>query len=157
MTLFAVSLTLPMRSASRPPGSVLTGRLENSLPTETGDPVLDARLASQLLCGSRVARTRWEMTVRVPDPAEALTLAVTALRRAMGADARSWDMAAMEATIKPAASSGRADSLDQAPPRQPRRRSGRVGQGQQHGQRLKGLRVRRLVECDHHRHIQWPP
>jgi hypothetical protein len=106
MALFAVSLTLPVRPTSRQPGSVLTGRLESSLPAEVGGPVLDARLASQLLRGRRVARTRWAMTVRAADPAKALTLAVDALRHAMGADARSWDVAAMEATVNPVAGNG---------------------------------------------------
>ena len=58
-----------------------------------------------------MAKTRWEMTVRAPDPAEALTLAVSALRQAMGMDARAGDVAAMEATVKPAAASGRAAPL----------------------------------------------
>jgi hypothetical protein len=47
MALFAVSLTLPVRLASRQPGSVLAGRLENRLPAEVGGQVLDARLASR--------------------------------------------------------------------------------------------------------------
>lgn len=114
MVLFAVNLTLPVRLTSSRPGSVLTGRLEGRLPAEVGGPVLEGRLASQLLRGSRVARTRWEMIVRAADPAEALTLAVGALRRAMGADARSWDVAAMEATVKPTTVSGRAGPLASA-------------------------------------------
>jgi hypothetical protein len=88
------------------------------------------------------------MTVRAVDPAEALTLAVGALRRAMGADARSWDAAVMEATVTPAAANGWAPSLGQVPVRPPRSRPGRVGQGQERGQRLKGFSVRRLVECE---------
>ncbi len=46
--------------------------------------------------------------VRAPDPAVALTLAVGALRQAMGTDVRSWDVAGMEAVVKPAAPGGRA-------------------------------------------------
>jgi hypothetical protein len=110
MALYAVSLTLPVRLTSSQPGSVLTGRLE-SLPAEVGGPVVDARLASQLLPGSRVARTRWALTIRVPDPAKALMLAVDAMRQATGADVRSWDVAGIQVTFKPAAGLNQAQLL----------------------------------------------
>lgn len=111
MALYAINLTLPMWPGGKQSGSVLTGRLESALAAEVGGPVVDGHLAAQVLRGSRVSRTRWALTVRAADPAKALMLAVDALRQAMGADARSWDVAAMEATVRPAAASRRAAPL----------------------------------------------
>jgi hypothetical protein len=102
MTSYAVRLEVPLTARAGDRTAAIVGRLDDRLAAWPGKAVRDAQLESQLGRGGRVGKVRATMTVQAADAAGALAVALEVLRQAIGADARSWDVAAAAATVAPA-------------------------------------------------------
>jgi hypothetical protein len=102
MTSYAVRLEVPLTARAGDRTAAIVGRLDDRLAAWPGKSVRDAQLESQLGRGGRVGKVRATMTVQAADAARALEVALEVLRQAIGADARSWDVAGAAATVAPA-------------------------------------------------------
>jgi hypothetical protein len=102
MTSYAVRLEVPLTARAGDRTAAIVGRLDDRLAAWPRKSVRDAQLESQLGRGGRVGKVRATMTVQAADAAGALAVALEVLRQAIGADARSWDVAAAAATVAPA-------------------------------------------------------
>jgi hypothetical protein len=101
MTSYAVRLEVPLTARAGDRTAAIVGRLDDRLAAWPRKSVRDAQLESQLGRGGRVGKVRATMTVQAADAAGALAVALEVLRQAIGADARSWDVAAAAATVAP--------------------------------------------------------
>jgi len=117
---YRVTFDMPLRLAVGERAMAIAGRLHDRLQATRARGVTGPEVATYRIRRGRLRAITVAMTVQAPDPADAAGIAMDVLRDALGADARSWDVARTGATVVPvltvAPTTGqRGTRLDRAP------------------------------------------
>jgi hypothetical protein len=98
---YKVTFDMPLRLAAGERAMAIAGRLQDQLQATRARGVSSPEVATYRIRRGRLRAATVAMIVQAPDAARAAVVAMDVLRDALGADARSWDMAGTGATIVP--------------------------------------------------------
>lgn len=101
MASYQVIFDMPLRLRPGERAAAIAGRLDERLQTYSARGITDTDLATHRIRRGRLRSVTVTMTVRATDAAGALTMAMAALREALGKDVRSWDVTGTGATVLP--------------------------------------------------------
>jgi hypothetical protein len=98
---FKVTFDMPLKLAVGERAMAIAGRLQDRLQATRVRGVTRPEVATYRIRRGRLRGITVVMTVQGGDAARALVIAMDVLREALGADARSWDIAGTGATVAP--------------------------------------------------------
>jgi hypothetical protein len=98
---YKVIFDMPLRLAVGERAMAIAGRLQDRLQALRARGVTSPEVATYRIRRGRLRGVTVAMIIQAGDAARALTIAMQALREAMGTDSRSWDVPGTGATVVP--------------------------------------------------------